>query len=208
MLIYKGAEADIIKKRYLGFEVVEKKRIKKKYRIKEIDKKIRKQRTKQEANMLVKTKEIIKTPTIFDVDLQKTKITMEYIKGIKAKDLFSKGKKLSLMQKIGKKIKKMHDKNIIHGDLTTSNIIIKENEIYFIDFGLSFNSNKIEDKAVDLLNFKKMLKATHFKYFNKLWKDFEKNYADKKELEKINEIEKRARYAWKIKWERFINNLI
>lgn len=195
MLIYKGAEADINKKHYLGFEVIEKKRNKKKYRIEEIDEKIRKQRTKQEANMLVKTKKIIKTPLVFDVDLQKTSITMEYIKGQKAKNLFLKEKKLNLIQKIGKEIKKLHNKNIIHGDITTSNIIIKQNSIYFIDFGLSFNSNKTEDKAVDLLNFKKMLKSTHFNQFTKLWKLFKKGYNDKQVFEKLTEIEKRARYV-------------
>ena len=195
MLIYKGAEADLYKKKYLGFDAVEKIRKKKSYRIKEIDDSIRKHRTKQEATMLIKAREAVKTPYIYSIDMKKKSITMEYIPGKSLKKEFEKGKKLDLIKKIAKQVNSLHRKGIIHGDLTTSNMISIGEEVYFIDFGLSYTSNKIEDKAVDLLNFKKMLKSTHFNHFNKLWKDFEKNYANKKVLEKITEIEKRARYA-------------
>src|SRR4030042_1167648 len=50
--------------------------------------------------------------------------------------------------------------HIINGDLTTSNMILNpDNKLYFIDFGLSFHSNKIEDKAVDLHLLKQALNA-------------------------------------------------
>ena len=59
-----------------------------------------------------------------------------------------------LSVKIGRIIGNLHLNEIIHGDLTTSNIlIVKEDndlKIYFIDFGLSIVSNHLEDKAVDL----------------------------------------------------------
>jgi len=195
MLIYKGAEADINKKHYLGFTVIEKKRKKKRYRAKEIDEKIRKQRTKQEASMIIKARKAVKTPYLFNINLKKTSIIMEYIDGIKLKNAFEKGKELNKMKSIAQGISKMHSLDIIHGDLTTSNIILKGKNLYFIDFGLSYISNKIEDKAVDLLNFKKMMKATHYKHFDKLWNSFEKSYKNKQVLKKIKEIEARARYT-------------
>ncbi len=195
MLIYKGAEANLYKTKYLGLNAVEKIRKKKSYRIKEIDDKIRKQRTKQEASMIKKARQAVKTPYIYFIDMGKKSITMEYIKGKSLKKEFLKGRNLNLIKKVAKQIESLHEKNIIHGDLTTSNMILAKEDVYFIDFGLSYTSSKIEDKAVDLLNFKKMLKATHFNYFNKLWEDFEKSYANKKVLEKITEIEKRARYS-------------
>ena len=60
---------------------------------------------------------------------------------------------------IGQCIAKLHNGGVIHGDLTTSNILLKKNldeynlsanDLYFIDFGLSTISNSVEDKAVDL----------------------------------------------------------
>ncbi len=195
MLIYKGAEADLNKIHYLGFSAVEKRRKKKKYRIKQIDERIRKQRTKQEASMMIKARKKTNTPFIFSIDLEKKSITMEYIEGKKAKDFFNEKSNAKIMEKIAEQIRKMHDENIIHGDLTTSNIIIKEKEPFFIDFGLSYTSGKTEDKAVDLLNLKKMMKATHFKNFEHLWKAFEKGYKDSEIFKKIKEIEARARYS-------------
>ena len=194
MLIYKGAEAELHKEKYLGFEVVEKRRIPKEYRIKEIDEKIRKERTKYEANVLTKVKKYVNVPTVFDLDTEKMSITMEFINGEKLRDLFYKKKSIEKMRKIGEYVKRLHDKNIIHGDLTTSNLIL-EKEIYFIDFGLAFNSDKLEDKAVDVLTFKKMLKSTHFNEFKKIWDLFKKGYKDEKVFKKIKEIESRARYA-------------
>ena len=119
---------------------------------------------------------------------------MEFINGKKLRDLFYEGKSIGKMAEIGKQIKKLHDNNIIHGDLTTSNLLL-DKEIYFIDFGLAFNSNKIEDKAVDILAFKKMLKSTHFEQFEEIWKLFKQGYKDKKTFKRIKEIEARARYS-------------
>ncbi|NYZ79876.1 Kae1-associated serine/threonine protein kinase, partial [Candidatus Micrarchaeota archaeon] len=77
----------------------------------------------------------------------------------------------------------------------TSNIIEKDGELYFIDFGLAYNSHTIEDKATDVLVLKKMLKSTHWRYFDDIWNAFKKEYADAAVLKKTEDIEKRARYA-------------
>ena len=57
----------------------------------------------------------------------------------------------------------MHKNNIVHGDLTTSNMILSSHDgkIYFVDFGLSLFSNKDEDKAVDLHLFRQALGSSH-----------------------------------------------
>ncbi|MED6275266.1 TP53 regulating kinase [Characodon lateralis] len=61
----------------------------------------------------------------------------------------------------------MHDENVIHGDLTTSNILLRhrpedtEQELVFIDFGLSYISALPEDKAVDLFVLEKAFLGTH-----------------------------------------------
>ena len=89
--------------------------------------------------------------------------------------------------KIAESLDKMHAGDNIHGDLTTSNMMIKPNiplqnlfagnnkplsakeiiatgdigQLYLIDFGLSFMSAKIEDKAVDIYVLKRALISTH-----------------------------------------------
>ncbi len=193
-LIYRGAEAVLYKSKYLSYPSVIKKRIRKAYRIKEIDEKVRNERIKREALMLNEVKKIIKAPYVFDVDLKEKTITMQYINGKKLKKIIDKapeeyGKKIGLM------VKKLHKNNIIHNDLTTSNMIEKDGEIYLIDFGLASKSKRIEDKAVDLLVLKKMLKSTHWKNFEKIWKNILKAYKNKEVEKKLEEIEKRARYA-------------
>ena len=70
-------------------------------------------------------------------------------------DKFTPKKQKKICEKIGENIAKLHEANIIHGDLTSSNMILHVDEnnfkdVYFIDFGLGFISPKVEDKAVDL----------------------------------------------------------
>ncbi|KAI8992251.1 hypothetical protein BDB01DRAFT_841611 [Pilobolus umbonatus] len=57
----------------------------------------------------------------------------------------------------------MHQLNIIHGDLTTSNLMIRDSNqsIVLIDFGLSFISSLAEDKAVDLYVLERAFLSTH-----------------------------------------------
>lgn len=200
-LIYRGAEAELWKSEYLGYPAVEKHRIPKTYRIKEIDDKIRRERIVLEANMLVNAKKAVKTPHIFDVDLEKKSLLMEFIEGDKIKDLFLReGWIRRVSKKIGKDVAALHAINIVHGDLTTSNMILSgEGDIYFIDFGLATKSEKTEDKAMDLVVFKKMLQSTHYKYFSEIWAAFLDGYSRYNKsgeiVRKITEIEKRARYV-------------
>ncbi len=206
-LIKKGAEANLYLANWHGKEVIIKKRIQKKYRIKALDEKIRLYRTIHEAQIMHEAKKAgVATPTIFFVDEIEKAIIMEYIKGVRVKELLDSLKpnqRINLCLEIGKIIGKLHKKGIIHGDLTTSNMIFIENEkIFFIDFGLSFYSFREEDRGSDLLLMKRALSSTHFKFFNKCFKSVVEGYKEEmgikealKTLNKVNEIEKRGRYA-------------
>jgi len=193
-LIAQGAEAKII----LNKNQITKDRVSKSYRIPELDNKIRKSRTKKETKLLLKASKIINTP-IPDSSKEINKIIMPFIDGKKLSDHLDKLKnKLEICKQIGKDIAKLHDKNIIHGDLTTSNMILVDKKVFFIDFGLGYISYKIEDKAVDLHLLKQALEAKHYKYYEKLWKAIETGYKtskdSKKVLERLIAVEKRGRY--------------
>ena len=85
--------------------------------------------------------------------------------------------------------------------MTTSNMILKNEEIYFIDFGLGFISRKIEDKAVDLHLLKEALEARHFEHWKILFDDVLKGYKNSKDSDKVlkqlEKVERRGRYKEK-----------
>ena len=190
-LIKQGAESIII----LDKGKIIKHRIKKLYRVKEIDEKIRKSRTRSEAKLLEKSP--VRVPKILNVDEKDMKIEMQYLNGELLKDIFDKLKekeRLNLCKALGEEISKLHSAEIIHGDLTTSNLILKDDKLYFIDFGLGFFSNKTEDKAVDLRLLKQALESKHYKSFPKSYNKILKHYKHKDVLKRLEKVEGRGRY--------------
>lgn len=201
-IIKQGAESIIYLDDFDNQRVLVKERIPKNYRTKEIDERLRKERTKKEVKLLTEARKFgVETPPLLDVS--ETKIIMQFIDGKTVKEIFYSNndeevKKLS--QEIGKIMGKLHANGIIHGDLTTSNMIFKDGRIFLIDFGLGEFSKRIEDQGVDLNLFEEAIKATHFKLYPLIWKNvvesYKKEYKSANEvLMKVDEIEKRARYA-------------
>ncbi|MFH7880765.1 MAG: KEOPS complex kinase/ATPase Bud32 [Candidatus Aenigmatarchaeota archaeon] len=205
-VIKRGAEAILYLDFFEGKKVLVKERIKKAYRIEELDLELRKERTRREAKLLVEARKVgVPTPQIFNVDENSGKIVMEYIDGLRLKDIvnsLSESEIEEIFQKVGENIGKLHSSDIIHGDLTTSNMILKDGKVYFIDFGLGFFSKRIEDKGVDLNLLKEAIKATHFSFLNLIWENIVIGYSRyfkewKEVIKKVDEIEKRGRYTEK-----------
>jgi len=191
-IIGQGAEAEI----YKEDETVIKIRPKKGYRIEILDKKIRKKRTKREVkiiNKLIETEVLV--PKIHSSD--DFTIKMDYLNGKKVRDCYNENIEI-ISKRIGKSIAIMHNNNIIHGDLTTSNMIFFEENVYFIDFGLSQISVRIEDKAVDIHLLKQALISYHYKIHQKAYQlileEYQKNCNKSTEiLERLKIAEKRGR---------------
>lgn len=195
-IIAQGAEAIITKEK----DSVIKNRIPKSYRLKELDEKIRKRRTEKEAKILGKASAIINVPKV--LSQTKFELELEYIEGDKLSETlnsYKEEKQFTVMTQLGKEVAKLHENDIIHGDLTTSNTILNKKALYLIDFGLSFISKRNEDKAVDLHLIKQALEAKHFQNYEKLYEHFissyEKEYKDsKKVLDQLKKVESRGRY--------------
>ncbi|MFA5857083.1 MAG: KEOPS complex kinase/ATPase Bud32 [Candidatus Pacearchaeota archaeon] len=190
--ISQGAEAFIT----LNNNQVIKNRIKKSYRINEIDNKLIKSRTRSEAKIIEKLNGIIPVPKIIKTN-NEDEIIMEYLEGKKLSESLEKLDYLRIAKSLGNSIGKMHDKDIIHGDLTTSNMIEKNNLVYLIDFGLAYHSKKIEDKAVDLHLLKQALDAKHFTINKEFFNILLDSYSSKDKVEiikRIKTIESRGRY--------------
>jgi TP53 regulating kinase-like protein len=234
-----GAEAIITLKN----NQITKNRIKKSYRIPVLDEKIRKSRTKAEAKIINKLQNIIPVPKIIKTD-DKQIIKMEFIDGKKLSDFLESLDYKKISKQIAENITKMHNQGLIHGDLTTSNMIYikdsnnlikktdaslnqspqkhlnlninnnlininnksakqlskianSEGKVYFIDFGLAFHSDKVEDKAVDLHLLQQALEAKHFTIWQECIKIILDNYKPEKYkeiIQRIKVIESRGRY--------------
>jgi TP53 regulating kinase and related kinases len=209
-IIAQGAEAIIT----LEKNRITKTRISKSYRFPELDKKIIKRRTKAETKIMIKASKIINVPILIlekkKISLPESKtsrvfneIKMSFIKGEKLSEYLSsykQEKQEKIMYQIGKSVAKLHLSGIIHGDLTTSNMILEKNKVFLIDFGLAFQNGKYEDKGVDLHLLKQALESKHFRNWQTLFKEFEIGYRNikpkeaQKVFDRMKAIEKRGRY--------------
>ena len=191
--IAQGAEAVL----YQDGALVIKERISKGYRLASLDESLRRFRTKREAKVLSKLEEL-NFPAPHLKEFSEARLTMDFIHGEKLRDVLLKGKEDNFADQIGELVGRLHLKNIIHGDLTTSNMIMNNDRLNLIDFGLSSFSEKTEDKAVDLFLLEKGLMSTHpdisDKIFKKIVSRYKKAYPESaKVLERLEQVKKRGR---------------
>lgn len=124
-------------------------------------------------------------------------LSMDFIDGDKLRDVFEE--RNDLWPRIGKNIARLHTRDIIHGDLTTSNMILTDGEVCFIDFGLGFFSQRVEDRATDLRLLRQVLEATHHTVWERAWEAILDGYRDTSDqaedvMERLEEAESRGRY--------------
>jgi len=194
-LLAQGAEAKV----YLIDGKISKQRQPKTYRHEQLDTQVRTRRTRREAKILEKAHSLgINVPKVLSVD--KFDLEIEYIFGDRLSEKLNSydlERQKKVMKLLGEQVLKLHLSDLIHGDLTTSNVILKNGEIFIIDFGLGFVSKKIEDKAVDLHLLKQALEAKHFENWELLFESFLERYEfeeGKKVVERLEDVEKRGRY--------------
>jgi TP53 regulating kinase-like protein len=207
ILIKKGAEASLYLMEWQGRKVIIKKRLPKEYRPPKLDKQIRTYRTVHEPQLIHEAKRAgVPTPLIYQVNVKEAAIMMEFIEGKQVKELLndrSENERTHVCVRIGKSIGKLHGSGIVHGDLTTSNMILSsEGRVVFVDFGLGEKTNELEARAVDLHLMKRALQSTHFRFAQGCFDAVIRGYssvlgaeAAKQVLGKIEEIERRGRYV-------------
>ena len=205
--LQKGAEATINLASWYGKKIVIKSRQTKKYRHPQLDERIRRFRTIHEPQLMYEAKKSgVPTPTIFLVDTKNMLIFMEFIQGKQVKQLIetlSKTERSALCFKIGVLVAKLHSQGLIHGDLTTSNMILDfSGKLFFIDFGLGGKQNELEAKGVDLHLMKRGFQSAHNQFSKNSFQDIISGYSKvvgktftTNILKKILEIEQRGRYV-------------
>ena len=205
-LVAKGAEADLwLDPDWNGVKALVKRRGEKKYRNPELDREIRRSRTIREASIIHRAKEAgVPTPVIYQVDPESATIVMEFVEGDRVRDVVDSleaNERRSLFRLIGVMAGRLHGAGIVHGDLTTSNIIRTPDRIVFIDFGLSEVSRETEKRGVDLNLMQRMLTSTHFRHTGELFAAFQEGYRSTlgaeagEALDRMEEIARRGRYV-------------
>lgn len=205
-LIRKGAEASLFQARYHDLRVIVKMRLRKSYRIPELDSEIRARRTIREAQLMREARMAgVSIPALFSVDPVNAWIVMQYVEGARLKEYLestSPQDGCRLCEALGCLIGRLHRRGVIHGDLTTSNMILSSGKIFFIDFGLGEFSQKIEERGVDLHLLRRALSSTHYKRAKQLFEAVLRGYTAEVGAETANEvkarvksIERRGRYV-------------
>jgi len=201
-LLKRGAESEIYQATWNDSNAILKIRTPKPYRNSTLDSRIRRHRTIREAQMISRVKSFgIPSPLVYFVNIGDSSILMQEIPGTPVHDL-PDSKIIKLSEDIGRLVATLHKNGIMHGDLTTSNFIFYRDRIYIIDFGLSQNSIKPEDHAVDLRLIKEILNSAHAQIMESGWKNFLLGYKSivgssrhAQILHLVSEIEGRGRYA-------------
>jgi Kae1-associated kinase Bud32 len=154
--------------------------------------------------MMAARKAGVSVPIIYDVRIKDKEIVMQYLYGERIKDVIdSKNEQWQrkICREIGRSIANLHKNGIIHGDITTSNMIWMHKKLYFIDFGLGMKSTENEDRGVDLHLLMEAFKAAHKNknLFQWVLETYEENFDEAKEvIKKVEEIARRGRYMRKV----------
>ena len=211
-LMKKGAEAnlhledfsDVLHPAGAG-QVIVKHRISKRYRVPKLDLQLRESRTALEAKLFADAKVAgVPTPAVYEVDRVGMRIVMEFIEGKQVKlvlDRLNPAERRKLCQLIGRQIARLHRAGIVHGDLTTSNMILtRQGKVFFVDFGLGEYNPSLEAHGVDLHLLKRALQSIHFRITDEAYRAVLAGYrrefgkGAEEVIERAEEIERRGRY--------------
>jgi len=211
-LMKKGAEANLHLEDFSEVlhpagtgQVIVKHRISKRYRVPQLDLQLRESRTALEAKLFADAKVAgVPTPAVYEVDRVGMRIVMEFIEGKQVKlvlDRLNQAERRRLCQLIGRQIARLHRAGMVHGDLTTSNMILtREGKVFFVDFGLGEYNPSLEARGVDLHLLKRALQSIHFRITDEAYRAVLAGYRREfgkgagEVIERAEEIERRGRY--------------
>src|SRR5437879_6575111 len=152
--ISRGAEAAIRRVDWWGFPALLKERDPKSYRPKSLDDRLRKERTRTEARLLVEARRLgVRTPVLYDVDLAHHRLIMEELPGPTLKQLIDEaGGGLTHLEapvrSFGEALGRLHAGAVSHGDLTSSNVLFPDGPTgrpAFLDLSMGSKSAGVEE---------------------------------------------------------------
>ena len=162
-----GAESVLFKVTRWNKSFVLKWRQSKPYLFKDIDAQLNRSRTSRECKMLTMARALgVPTPAVYSVDVVNNTILMDYISGTQFKQIvetLSSERLVKLCNTFGHLIALLHRGEVVHGDPTTSNLIVDDDfKLWMVDFGLAEMNATVEMKGVDLHLIRRALETTHW----------------------------------------------
>ncbi|HEV8594614.1 MAG TPA: KEOPS complex kinase/ATPase Bud32 [Thermoplasmata archaeon] len=202
MLLKRGAEAELRRTEWHGRAAVDKVRVPKGYRHESLDDALRNSRIRAEARLMAEARRHgLSVPILYDVDLKEHRIVMEFVDGPTVKEALQNrvGEPRDLADRIGVLAGTLHAHGIVHGDLTTSNLIWRDGRIYAIDFSMGEKTDSLEAQGVDLRLLKEAWTSAHFDLldlFEVVLSAYRRTYARADAaIATLAEIEGRGRYT-------------
>ncbi len=203
MWLKRGAEAELRRTEFLGRSAVEKYRVPKAYRLAPLDEELRRTRIRTEARLMAEARAAgVSVPVIYDVDLVDNKIVMEFVDGPTLKEVLDEGgdRARKNAREVGRIAGRLHRAGIIHGDLTTSNMILRDGRIVLIDFSLGGKADTAEERGVDLHLLREALTSAHKNaaaYYREVLAGYRETLGGEAQasIAKVKEIESRGRYT-------------
>ena len=163
-ILHRGAEAVVESGRWFGSPAVRKVRVPKPYRHPALDATLGRARLISELRILQRARlEGLPVPGLLDADLSRSTIVMEHLEGIPlARPPRIEGGTDALLEAVGALIRRLHRMGVVHGDLSTSNLLVDADErVSLLDFGLASTEFDVERYGIDLHVLDEVLEATH-----------------------------------------------
>lgn len=203
-LIFEGAEARLYRGWWLGREALYKVRVAKGYRHPGLDRRLRVQRTRAEARLLVAAGEAgVRVPGLLQVRPGRSLLVQEWVEGLTWKTVIEKappaGEASELAHEIGTQVARTHRAGLAHGDLTTSNLLAGKQGPVVVDWGLGRLEASLEQQGLDLQVLWECVGASHPLSAKALLEGFAAGYREawsgaEEVLGRRETIEARGRY--------------
>jgi Kae1-associated kinase Bud32 len=205
----RGAEAALRKVDWWGFPALAKERDAKAYRPKALDDRLRRERTRTEARLLVDARRLgVRTPILYDIDLPRHRLILEELPGPTLKEILEDPQQEAELvalatRSFGIALGRLHAGGISHGDLTSSNVLFPDGPKgapAFIDLSMGSRSPGVEELGIDLHLAEGDFKALHPRA-EALLRSFYEGYAEgnpegaKEVRQRAKEIRGRMRYS-------------
>jgi Kae1-associated kinase Bud32 len=166
--LHLGAEAEVWLGSWMGQSAIRKQRRNRSWRHPDLDDRLGRRRMIAEARLLVRLyRNGLNVPLLFDCDVVDQQLVMSHIQGRPLIEILNDASiadndVIDILKNAGQTIRMLHRQAIVHGDLSTNNIIITpENEAVLIDFGLARIEYETELFGIDLHVLFEILGASH-----------------------------------------------
>jgi Kae1-associated kinase Bud32 len=168
--VSRGAEATLRRVEWMGLPALLKERDPKSYRAKALDERLRRERTRTEARLLVDARKLgVRTPIVYDVDLARHRLVLEQLAGPTLRELLENPELppptvTGAVRLLGEALGRLHAGGISHGDLTSSNVLFPdgpEGPPALLDLSMGSRSPGVEELGIDLHLVEEDLKSLH-----------------------------------------------